>query len=913
MEAGKVRWVWTTNFDDLVDKSRVADRKRPFLQAGMDSSSRVSVAPDGEEVVQVFLHGDYRYDPLRNTADELRALDEELRSKLSELVQSYPLVIIGYSGRDESVMSTLREAYSRKAQDLYWCLLEGVPIPAEVRELLGVAERAGNYASIVTYDGFDDLMVRLGRMWLPDSASQSAIQSILATRETVGRFRLPDGVAPDADWILGNALEIELPRTVFEIREAVIPKEGAWRWLREKTVGTGVSAGLFKGSILAIGERSSIAQVFGVPSTKVREITMRDDDLATNAALQGALLSGLVEGVRGSFERVGRYEIAGSKVLTVVYEGAPYRYRQSLRLSLQRAAGKSYLALEPNVSIIDELDDDTRKAVTREILWKQRNYEYFNQLKEWKAQLFPTDSSYVVRFPSASSGGAEFRVNKKGPIVARLHSYRPRPADPQLDRQFRKLERFGAITVSEPYLRFANSKAIHPIRGLATAGGPVDANDPAQINSAAIRVGVICSSGYGQGLVRFLGTLTTIQRVSGFDQDREYLVDYPGFSAAYKTALTFPTAPSDGRWRTIQRAGGVASMDLFRQVVDSVRRAVDELQAAGGADVVIIHVPPEWSAIERLEVKGETYNLHDHIKAVCIQRGVRSQLLRETKIKPPFTARMSWWLSLAIFTKAMRTPWALDRSTKDVAFVGIGYSYSAEDKQDPVVLGCSHVFDANGLGLRFRLSNLNAPIWVPDLTFGGRRNPHMSRDDAARLGNRTRQLFYEIHQTLPKRVLVAKRTPFLQTETEGLLNALNDVPEVDLVTIRFDDSWRFCAYNPRKKQAHGFPVRRGTALVLNDNEALVWLHGSVMEVVPAGTYFQGKSRIPVPVRVTRYSGDTNIESLTSDLVALTKMDWNTFALYRKLPVTVTTPNVIARIGRLLPTVTAESYDYRLFM
>ena len=84
-----------------------------------------------------------------------------------------------------------------------------------------------------------------------------------------------------------------------------------------------------------------------------------------------------------------------------------------------------------------------------------------------------------------------------------------------------------------------------------------------------------------------------------------------------------------------------------------------------------------------------------------------------------------------------------------------------------------------------------------------------------------------------------------------------------------------------------------------------------MEVVAGGTYFQGKSQNPVPVRVTRYSGSTDIETLTSDLIALTKMDWNTFALHQKLPVTVTTPNVIARIGRLLPSVTAESYDYRL--
>ena len=82
---------------------------------------------------------------------------------------------------------------------------------------------------------------------------------------------------------------------------------------------------------------------------------------------------------------------------------------------------------------------------------------------------------------------------------------------------------------------------------------------------------------------------------------------------------------------------------------------------------------------------------------------------------------------------------------------------------------------------------------------------------------------------------------------------------------------------------------------------------------PRRSYFQGKSRIPVPVRVTRYSGDRAVETLARDLVSLTKMDWNTFALYKKLPVTVTTPGTIARIARLLERLPAESYDYRLFM
>lgn len=33
-----------------------------------------------------------------------------------------------------------------------------------------------------------------------------------------------------------------------------------------------------------------------------------------------------------------------------------------------------------------------------------------------------------------------------------------------------------------------------------------------------------------------------------------------------------------------------------------------------------------------------------------------------------------WWLSLALFVKSMRTPWALGDLSTDTAYAGIGYS-----------------------------------------------------------------------------------------------------------------------------------------------------------------------------------------------------------------------------------------------
>ena len=50
-----------------------------------------------------------------------------------------------------------------------------------------------------------------------------------------------------------------------------------------------------------------------------------------------------------------------------------------------------------------------------------------------------------------------------------------------------------------------------------------------------------------------------------------------------------------------------------------------------------------------------------------------------------------------------------------------------------------------------------------------------------------------------------------------------------------------------------------------------------------------------------------------EILGLSKMNWNSFDLYTKLPATVETSKQIAKIGSLMERFGAGSYDYRLFM
>jgi hypothetical protein len=101
---------------------------------------------------------------------------------------------------------------------------------------------------------------------------------------------------------------------------------------------------------------------------------------------------------------------------------------------------------------------------------------------------------------------------------------------------------------------------------------------------------------------------------------------------------------------------------------------------------------------------------------------------------------------------------------------------------------------------------------------------------------------------------------------------------------------------------------------LSDDQCLLWVHGSTTEVNERGrVYYQGKSRIPVPIRITRFMGHTPLIQLASEVLGLSKMDWNSLDLYSQLPATLESSGAIARIGQLLSRFGPEMYDYRLFM
>lgn len=923
-ETGKVKWIWTTNFDDLVDRGRPSERKRPFLQIGMDSTARIeNVRMDGDEIIQVFLHGDYRYDSLKNTNLETQTLDADLMKRFVELTRGFPLIVLGYSGRDKSIMDALTKAYSKKGKGgLFWCSLENSKPSEKVLQLIETAKSVGNNAEIILYSGFDDFLIRLARYWLKNSSEHTLVEKVLKTLPIKKGFEIAH-LSPDFNWIISNAYQIELPSEIFQFSVKGLPDKGAWKKLRDWIGGRPISAGLFKGKVLAMGKLSDITETFvSQLSSKIEQVSLSSDDLSiVNSIVYEISLKGLVDSLeKRGFERVDKYVLSLPEEKNHLYSNKTYRYKEILKLSFDHIEGQTFLLTLPDVQIQNiNLTKEEIKSVKRDILWRQRNSEYAEVIKTWRSHLFPNSQDWRVIYPAGLETGFEFKVNPNSPVFTRLYSSRPITGDIKLTKKISRFEKFKAFFIDEPYLRFRPSeesshlsKSIHPIKGLIDCGGPIELYNSMIHTSQDIRLGIICLNGHEIYLRNFLNGLKQAVSVAAYD-DVDYVVDFPGFEEAFKCKLLVPASNNDPEWKAIPSVPSDNPVLMNQKATQLIAEKIRELETSTAVDVVIIYIPDSWSIFEKIDTEDVHLDIHDQIKALCAERGIRSQLIRESKIKSGKNiCRLRWWLSLALFSKSLRIPWMLEPSGDNTAYVGIGYSINEAGKGKHIVLGCSHVFDSSGLGMQFRLSQLQNPIWKRN-PFTHRENPFMSRDDAYLLGVRTRQLFYEAHQNLPNRVMICKRNPFLKCEIEGIVSALSEIQHVDLLTIQQDDMWRFCAYDTYKEKAHGFPVKRGTGLILDGTNMLLWLHGNVEGLLSRKNYFQGKSRIPTPVRVTRYAGDTPVEVIAKDLLALTKMDWNTFALYKQMPVTVTTPNSIAKIGRLLHRFSAESYDYRLFM
>lgn len=910
---GVFQWIWTSNFDGLVRQSRNPEQAVPIKEIGLDSAGRIADLREGDRCgYLIALHGDYRYDSLKNTSVETQTLDDELCSALIARVRQQPLIVLGYGGGDQSIMQALETAVSDGCASggIYWCARPADSLSPRVRNLIQSAKEKGIEADLVEIDCFDDFMLRIARYVFRTGQDAIAVEKLIAAAvPTTSEFRLT-GYRADEDWVKGNALLIDLPEAIYQFEASGLT---GWKELRAIIGTEPIPAGLLNGKVLAIGAATKISAVFAGRLTSKLDLVPLHPDEVSKSVVGGVLLDALLHAVSvgAGLEKKGhRQRILwdNSKFRLASHSGIRCRAYEAVKISLNRAVGRQFINLVPDLHVVREdgreIDAEAVKDVKRQLLGVQWNKQYNNAVEDWCDRILGEQDSRAYTFPDAPFDSFTFKLARPlayARIMVRTSTQRP--VSPK-----RPGECFEATVLEEPALVFGtarspvHSKDPHPLRGILEHG-PYDVELTRAGFYREVRLGIICPKSCEDPLQKYLGKLSS--QHSTLESKAEYLLPFPGFQQAYRIPLRIPDR-KEQEWRGVPiHHPGSTAISVQASICSSITREIDNLISSGSTDLVIIFVPKAWRPYETVDANDVRSDLHDYIKAYCAQRGVRTQFLREETLSKQLQCEILWWLAQAIYVKSLRTPFILQSNDSETVFVGIGYGM-AKRKEKGIVLGCSHIYDAAGQGLRYHVSRIQNPMWIQD-------NPFLKKDDAINLGYQVRQLFHQTYHKLPRRVVIHKRTPFLISEQEGLAQSLSGIPELEMITIEEEPSWRFLAYDKVKQCVDGFPVKRNTILIYGGDQCLLWVHGAVRGIKDYKAYFQGKSRIPVPLRITRFSGQAPVETISREILGLSKMNWNSCDLYAQLPATLESSSAIARVGQLMSRFGAETYDYRLFI
>lgn len=910
---GIVKSVWSTNFDGLVPRAAQQLNITP-IEITLDNEDRIYRNACDSELLYIALHGDYKYSKLKNTSKELDTQSDVFANALKRYFVDKNLIVCGYSGRDKSLMDALTSAFSEKGSGrIYWCGY-GEEIPSKVREFLLATRQNGRECYYIATDGFDKTIISLAKACVEnDSDKAIEVEEVLkcADIEESHTKEFHINHTRKDKYLKSNLYPVTIPKETFVLDIGFKAEEKQWRLLKDSTNNHPIIAVPFKNKVYAFSTHTELYSVFGNRlKDSIRREPISIKDIQSVSTFKSLYLSSILYGLAS---RIGlntdrKHKIWRTQPKQITSSGA--KIYEAIECDLVFKEGVKYvlLSLKPTLHF-----DNNTNINKEELLRIGMNYtsplhngKYDEKLTEWETLLFGQNTRISFDIPLNSQSGFEFAISRNRAFASvsvldtNYRSYQPNGFN-------EKKLLYHGVQLLEPQLEFVNlagsiSKDYHPMRGLISHK-PYDSL--LNVFSSAIDLGVVCPNSKSNLFYNFLNNLNkTIET----DAKSDYVIGYHGFSSVYKVNLNIPHVGSD-RWSAINEV----QADSYKLAQDICKK-IEDLYSNHTGIVITVFIPKQWEAFRSFKKNGEEFDLHDYIKAFSAQRNITTQIIEESTLYDSKSfCQIIWWLSLAFYVKAMRTPWTLANMLPDTAFAGIGYGIKQNLSGKPeIVLGCSHIYNAKGEGLKYKLSKVENPL------FDRKKNPYLTYDEAFKLGVSIRELFMQSMNELPKRVVVHKRTPFKQDEIKGITDALKraGIDDVDLVEINIEDSFRFMAQKIYygNMETDGFPLSRGTCIQIAPYQALLWTHGIVPSVRNEnGRYYAGGRSIPAPLKIVKHYGKGDLYTIANEILGFTKMNWNSFNLYTKLPATLDSSSILARVGKLLSKYEGKTYDYRYFI
>lgn len=276
-------------------------------------------------------------------------------------------------------------------------------------------------------------------------------------------------------------------------------------------------------------------------------------------------------------------------------------------------------------------------------------------------------------------------------------------------------------------------------------------------------------------------------------------------------------------------------------------------------------------------------DFHNQLKARLLEHRVPTQIVQEPTIahrdfldsfgRPTHRldgqeSEIAWHLATAAFYKTGGRPWKIAAIRNGVCYIGLVFKRDHTSPDDRSACCAAQMFLDSGDGLVFKG---DIGPWYAPVT----GEFHLSRESAKELVQIALRSYAEKHAgVVPKELFLHGRTRFNDAEWSGFKDAVTST--TNLVGVRIRETNDLRLYRPRRH-----PALRGLAYVRDERTAYVWTRGYVPRL---GTY-PGRE-VPNPLFVEVCRGDVPIETVVADVLALTKVNYNSCKYADGVPVTL---------------------------
>jgi hypothetical protein len=500
------------------------------------------------------------------------------------------------------------------------------------------------------------------------------------------------------------------------------------------------------------------------------------------------------------------------------------------------------------------------------------------------------------------------------------------------------MTRLPLVHIPEPLLEFRfGQKLVYPRDGLFLYG-PVDGGRP-EVHYGAI--------GTPAGLARLerwtgmvAGFLPPPPQRKGARLIEPQHVVYPGFAAAFNSP--WPARPRttvatiDGEalakaLRIVNRNEAIkAAVDIYvTPLIAAASRMEDpptfwfvvvpeevyelgrplskvpvQQRVQGGVRITKseaqkLDAQPTLFGLEEIEAEVYKYATHfrRQLKARLLNDKIVTQIVRETTLAPgdflksngqpkrrvEDPATIAWKLSTGAYYKDGGRPWQLADVRRGVCYVGLAYKRRDPTGDDRFAVCAAQMFLSSGEGVVFR--GALGPWYRADS-----KQYHLDEDAARNLVAMVLKEYRDQHDgEPPAELFLHAKSSFTNEEWKAFASATPS--GTNIVGVQIVDA----KDNVKLFRPGNYPILRGSALLLDDDQAFLWTAG----YVPRLDTYPGPET-PNPLLIRRQHGDCTFDTILRDAMGLTKINFNSCLHGDRLPVTIRFADAVGEIMLAAP-------------